>query len=180
MAIASAFILNGCGPAAQAPKDRANQSDQKDGVLGDSERKVLNAGPAELKVNDADGNLLWSIAGESTRVGIDSENGSQAFLEKVAGQVFENGKAVSKFESQSGKADTNSRTFKLLERVTVQSLAVKATLEADELEWLADKELFVATGSVTVKRDDWSFGPTPKIYARADLSAIGSSESITK
>ncbi len=176
-----AFTVFGCGPAAQAPRGDAQAPEglQSKGA-DDGDRRILNAGATDLRVNDSDGNILWSISGESTRVGIGSDEGSQAFLYGVSGEVYQDGKPASQFESQEGKANTDSRTFKLLKRVVVTSLSADAKLEADELEWLPDKELFVARGSVTVKRDDWTFGPTPELYARADLKAIGSSEQLMK
>ena len=180
--IAISAILVGCGPAAQTPTEAERDPNSSEGVRRTAERlaeastrRVINSGPAEISVTRENGDTAWILKSESTRIGIEDEGGSQGYLNEVTGTLFgEDGKPLSTLKSTQAKADNAKRVFKLIDNAEITSLEYNAVLKANEVEWLEDRQLYAAKGNVTITTDTWKFGPTDILYARPDLTMVGS------
>lgn len=179
------LVVSGCGAAAQNPNrvvgaDGSSKSSATRRAAEKAERKILNSGPAEVSVSNEKGELVWKLAGTSSRIGLVESAGAEAFMNGVSGQFFDGGKQVSSFRAKTAKANTDQKTFKLLDRVSVKSTEYGAELQADEVEWLEGQQVMAAKGNVTVKTDGWTFGPADVIYTNKTLTQIGSPDTFKK
>ncbi|MCB0825551.1 MAG: hypothetical protein KDC26_05140 [Armatimonadetes bacterium] len=141
-------------------------------------RRVVNSGEVTITMKRDDGSVAFEINAESSRVGI--EDGSQeAFLNGVTGSLFDEGKEVSQFEAEEGKADSENKRL-VLTKAKVKSMERDLALNADTIRWMEDRKLFAAEGSVTIQGANWSFGPSDVLWASPDLSELGSPEKFQK
>lgn len=163
--------LGGCSSKKPDPKPDADPS--SNGVEEPKDRRVIASGPVDMQAADPEGEVVWTLHGESSRVGLETEGETQIFANNVSGEIFENGKVASTFKAMEAKAARESRTLLLNDRVEIQSVAENITLRADKVNWMEDRKLFAATGNVEVDSPNWLLGKMEEVWATPDLTKIG-------
>lgn len=174
----SLLTLTACrGPKASAPNPDSSPSVRntiKEMEKKGNRRVLETGGEVTLQVARPDGTLAWDLTAATSRLAIEEEGRKQGFFTNVSGTLMDEGKPVSEYQAAEAKADTQARTLKLFNKVSISSLTYKATLTAQDTEWLEDRKLISASGSVYVKTDLWTYGPFSTLLATPDLTKIGS------
>jgi len=165
------IALAGC--SSKKPDPQPNADPSANGVEEPKDRRIIASGPVDMEAANPEGKMVWTLHGESSRVGLETEGETELFANNVSGEIFQNGKVASTFKAMEAKAARESRTLVLSNRVEIQSLAEKITLRADKVNWMEDREMFSATGNVEVDSPGWLLGKMEEVWATPDLTKIG-------
>jgi len=98
----------------------------------------------------------------------------------ITGELYEAGKIASRYQAQKGTANDVKRILKMSGQVKITSEARKVVLTAESVEWMEDRQMISARGSVWVKSDVYEMGPLPELWATPDLTKIGSPDRFKK
>lgn len=164
------FCLVGCGPKKSAQEDAPRE---EPGVEKPGDRRVIASGPVDMEAANLEGQKVWTLHGESSRVGMQSQGETEIFANNVSGEIFQKGKLASTFKALEAKAARESRTLVLNNRVEIQSVSDKIILRADKVNWMEDREMFAATGNVEIDSPGWQLGKMDEVWATPDLTKIG-------
>jgi len=171
LALFSSVLLSGCSPKKQ--DSGANPSESGSAEKEPSERRVIASGPVDMEAANPAGERVWTLHGESSRVGMESEGETELFANQVSGEIFQKGVLASTFKAVEAKAARETRTLVLTNRVEIQSVSENIILRADKVSWMEDRELFAATGNVEVDSPGWLLGKMDEVWATPDLKKIG-------
>lgn len=115
----------------------------------------------------------WTIKGDKALINV-SENGKfSGTLEGVTGELYQDGRAASRFSAQRGEADQNRDTLSATGDVTITDTKTGTKLIAEHMKWLASRKLIEASGNVRVIGTDYEVGPMPRVLATPDLKKFG-------
>lgn len=126
------------------------------------------------------GQTTWVLSAESSSVVLAQGQEIDAEVQGVTGELYRDGKLASRYEARTGVANDARRTLKLKGTVRVTSEERKIVLSAAEIEWVDDRQLIAARGSVWIRSDAYEMGPLPELWATPDLSRIGSPDRFKK
>lgn len=120
----------------------------------------------------------WEIAWESANLAV--VDGKQSgYMFKVSGQVFEAGLPSAKFTAARAEADKAANRLILDGGISVESIpaakSAKTEMHAKKVEWLADYELFKASGEVFLDGPEGAIGPVDVLYVSDKLKRAASS-----
>lgn len=132
-------------------------------------------------MRDTKGNrpILYVIHWEKTQLDYTLEKGtSGGRLEKVTGELYQEGKLASTFSADTGFVDQTKNFLKLEGAVRVQGIEPKATLNCQRMEWYTDKKLLKAFGQVTIRlaedaKGGGTIGPVDELWCLPKLDSAG-------
>lgn len=175
-----AAVLIGCGePKLTRPKPKVEPTEQ----AKPTEQAIATDAGKFTRVSEKDGRpTLWTAEWKSAKLDVSSEGSFGGELERVSGQIFRAGNAVSRYRADKAIAKRDSNVLVLSGNVEVESLrpapsqrpenAFEGTLHCDRLEWDGDREVVRAIGNVTLNTPQYGMGPFPEIVASPDLKHI--------
>lgn len=134
---------------------------------------MLASGKATLETKREDGTTAWTVEAESSRVRVGDGGAESAELSGVSGTLRGPDGRLTKFTAERADANTTTRRLVLTGKVKIVAPDPGATLTAEKVRWLDDRELFAAEGNVIVQDERWQFGPSPELWATADLKEVG-------
>lgn len=135
--------------------------------------RVLASGKAILETKREDGSIAWTVEADSSRVRVGDGGAESAELSGVRGSLRGPDGRLTKFTAQRADANTTTRRLVLTGKVNITAPEPGATLTAEKVRWLDDRELFAAEGNVMVQDERWQFGPSPELWATVDLKEVG-------
>jgi hypothetical protein len=167
-------MLVGCG----GPASREAANPPKNPVAEQPEApktpdRVLASGKATLETKREDGTTAWTVEADSSRVRVGDGGAESAELSGVSGTLRGPDGRLTRFTAERADANTTTRRLVLTGKVKIVSPEPGATLTAEKVRWLDDRELFAAEGNVIVQDERWQFGPSPELWATADLKEVG-------
>ena len=133
-----------------------------------------------MTARNDEGEIAWVLRAKNSSVHVEGGKEIDAVATGVSGELFQKGEVASRYQSEKGLANDVKRTLRLDGKVQVTSEAQKVTLTADRVEWMEDRQLIAARGSVWVKSADYEMGPLPELWATPDLKRVGSPDRFKK
>ncbi len=126
------------------------------------------------------GEVTWILNAKTTSIHVAKGTEIDAEAEGVTGELYQEGKLASKYQSVKGRANDAKKTLVLDGKVKITSEEQKVVLVADRVEWMEDRQMISAKGSVWVRSDVYEMGPLPEIWATPDLKRVGSPDRFKK
>ncbi len=159
-------------PSASAPSKPTEEEVPED--------RNFASGAVTVTARNEEGEIAWVLRAKNSSVHVESGSEIDAVATGVTGELFEKGKIASRYQSDKGEANDVKRTLQLDGRVKITSEAQKVVLTADRVEWMEDRQMISARGSVWVKSADYEMGPLPELWATPDLKRVGSPDRFKK
>lgn len=170
------LALAGCSGGRKKPDEAVNGTDDKE--VG-PERRIHSENVA-IEQKDETGKVVW-IARAETSLTKTRENGTtEVEMSGVTGEILQNGKIVSRFESKQGVARDADKSIQLSQAVKVTSIEQKLVLNADQISWREAEKLYDARGNVIIVGEDFTMGPEARLIASGDLKKIGTPDRFKK
>jgi lipopolysaccharide assembly outer membrane protein LptD (OstA) len=132
----------------------------------------IGTGPVEVKVAGKDGSPAFVVRAQSSEIEVE-KGGSQSGLERVDGEIFQQGKVAARFSASRGQVDQASRSLLATGSVVVRDTKRGIALRADRVRYREGEAKLVASGRVTVSSESWRIGPFDQLAATPDLSRVG-------
>lgn len=133
--------LYGCGqqnPVLQKTKEDSAQASPT------KTRLVLNN--ATLEEADDRGQTLWKIKAEKSTY---SEDNKKAYLENLAGNLFQDGKLVLQISAKQGEVNKDGEVIFLRDNIIARDPRNNAVIEGDEVEWHPKNNVLVIRQNLT-------------------------------
>jgi LPS export ABC transporter protein LptC len=91
-----------------------------------------------LEQSDEAGQVIWKIRSNTVTY---TQDNQQAELEKVIGNIFQDGKLIFKIQADQGLVEKNGEDIILKKNILVTDQRNGATFQGDEAEWKPKEEL---------------------------------------
>ena len=134
---------------------------------------TANTGPVAITQRDENGHILWHVESDKSQIVYGGEKKLSGSLEKVNGDLYENGKLVSTFRADSATADQEENRLELEGKVEVTEMRESATLIAQKVTWDGKQQQIRASGDVRVVAKSYQMGPFKELWASPDLMHVG-------
>ncbi len=160
---------SGCGSGARrSPSLYLPNENEAEAVRVVTTKDVLKA-----TMRDEKGNLIWTVRSVASTLRIDKTGAGSAWMVGVGGDLFEGNKVASRFRSEEGKADQDSKVLTLVGGVSVTAEKEGLQLKADKITYKQAAGHIEAEGAVTVSSSEYEIGPFEKLWATPDLTKVG-------
>ena len=105
---------------------------------------VLNN--AVLEQSNKQDNTVWKIKAERIAYSEDRQVGT---LEKVVGNLLQDGRTILKISAEAGKIKQNGNVILLEEKIVVQDLRNESIIHSEAIEWRPQENLLLITDRLT-------------------------------
>ncbi len=133
-----------------------------------------------MEQKDEAGKVVWIARAKSSLTKTRENGTTEVEMTGVSGEIFRNGKVVSRFESKKGIAKDADKSILLSDAVKVTSEEQKLVLNADQISWREAEKLYDARGNVRIEGEDFRMGPSKRLIASGDLKRIGTPDRFKK
>ncbi|MGL5872864.1 MAG: LPS export ABC transporter periplasmic protein LptC [Xenococcaceae cyanobacterium] len=133
--------LYGCGQPNPVPQKTQDDSAQASPA---KTRLVLNN--ATLEEADDRGQTLWKIKAQKSTY---SEDNKKAYLENLAGNLFQDGKLVLQISAKQGEVNKDGEVIFLRDNIIARDPRNNAVVEGDEVEWHPKNNVLVIRKNLT-------------------------------
>jgi len=135
----------------------------------------IYTGPGSLTIRDPKSLVIrYKINWEKSQVDYTREQGAQTGrLDKVSGELYQDGKVASTFAAEYGYANETQKTLRLEQQVKVIAKEGPATLNCDHLSWKTEEKLLKADGAVSIDLAEGRIGPVDELWCLPDLKKAG-------
>lgn len=118
--------------------------------------------------------IVMEARAKASTTTVDREHGdTKADMIEVAGELYDKGEIVSRFEAPRGTIVDPNTVLNLTGGVVVTSEKYDIVLTADKVVWHKDSRIIEAVGNVWIKGPSFNSGPSPKLVTTPKLQRIG-------
>ncbi len=141
--VAIVLLLNlyGCGQPNPVP-----QKTKSDSAIASPTKTRLVLNNATLEEADDRGQTLWKIKAQKSTY---SEDNKKAYLENLAGNLFQDGKLVLQISAKQGEVNKDGEVIFLRNNIIASDPRNNAVVEGDEVEWHPKNNVLVIRKNLT-------------------------------